>query len=186
MVLADASRGVTAALILAKLDPRGMEAFDLSVGGFWRSFQAIVWLLPVHGVLLMSLARIAGDPAAVDWTGEYVSLLVRFAFYPILAMILTRLTGLGGRFVPLVVAANWASVIQGVFITCALLLVSLLPPDARGPLQVTAFLASMAYGWFVTRTALSTNGLTAFGFVLADFLSALVLDQVIERLLQLG
>jgi hypothetical protein len=36
------------------------------------------------------------------------------------------------------------------------------------------------------RSALATTGLIAFGFVLADVVSSLWLDQMLDRLLQLG
>ncbi|WP_027135522.1 hypothetical protein [Geminicoccus roseus] len=183
MALADAVRGFTAASILARGDARGIDVLDLSVGGFWRSFQAVLWLVPLHALLLLVLTRSAeGDAVAIDWTAEYVSLFARFALFPLVALLLTRLMGLTARFVPLVTAANWASVLQGGFLVTALLLISLLPPDSRPMLQFFAFAATMVYGWFVARSALQTSGAIAFGFVLADFLSSLVLDQMLDRL----
>ncbi len=185
MALADAVRGFAAATILARGDARGIDLLDLSVGGFWRSFQAVLWLVPLHALLLVVLARSAESGlVAVDWTTEFVSLFARFALFPLVALLLTRLMGLTGRFVALVTASNWASVLQGGFLVAALLLISLLPPDSRPMLQFIAFATTMVYGWFVARSALQTTGVVAFGFVLADFLSSLVLDQLLDRLLQ--
>ncbi|WP_159716577.1 hypothetical protein [Geminicoccus flavidas] len=183
MAIADAVRGFAAASVLARGDARGIELLDLSVGGFWRSFQAVFWLVPLHGLLLFVLSR--SDETGlveIDWTSEYVSLFARFAMFPLLALVLTRLLGLTSRYVPLVTAANWASVLQGAFLAAAILLISLLPPDARGMPQFIAFAATMVYGWFVVRSALRTTGGVAFGFVLADFLSSLLLDQLLDRL----
>lgn len=184
MAIADAVRGFAAASVLARGDARGIELLDLSVGGFWRSFQAVLWLLPLHALLLTVLTRSAeADAAAIDWGTEFLSLFARFALFPVVALVLTRLTGLTARFVPLVTASNWASVLQGGFLVTALLLVSLLPEDSRPLLQFLAFAATMIYGWFVARSALQTSGGIAAGFVLADFLSSLLLDQMLDRLL---
>jgi hypothetical protein len=183
VAIADAVRGLAAASILARGNARGIEVLDLSVGGFWRSFQAVLWLVPLHALMLLVLTRSVQDEAAViDWTGEYVSLFARFALFPLVALVLVRLMGLTARYVPLVTAANWASVLQGSFLVAALLLISLLPPDSRPMLQFFAFAATMIYGWFVVRSALQTTGGVAVGFVLADFLSSLLLDQVLDQL----
>lgn len=187
MAIVDAVRGFAAASTLARGDARGIDMLDLSIGGFWRSFQAVLWLVPLHALLLLILTHTAADAAVpIDWTSEFVSLFARFALFPVVAMALTRLMGLTARFVPLVTASNWASVLQGAFLVAALLLVSLLPEETRPMLQFIAFAMTMAYGWFVTRSALATTGTVAFGFVLADFLTSMLLDQVLERLFQVG
>jgi hypothetical protein len=140
-------------------------------------------MVPLHALIILVLTRSAeGGGAPIDWTAEFVSLFARFALFPLVALVLTRLTGLTARFAALVTASNWASVLQGGFLVAALLLTSLLPPDSRPMLQFAAFATTMAYGWFVARSALRTTGMTAFGFVLADFLSSLVLDQMLDRL----
>ena len=185
MALADAVRGFAASSILARGDARGIELLDLSVGGFWRSFQAVLWLVPLHALLLVVLTRSSeAGTAGIDWAVELVSLFARFALFPLVALVLTRLMGLTARFVALVTASNWASVLQGGFLVAALLLISLLPADSRPMLQFAAFATTMVYGWFVARSALQTTGAVAFGFVLADFLSSLVLDQVLDRIFQ--
>ena len=179
----DAMQGFLAASTLARGDARGIDLLDLSVGGFWRSFQAVLWLVPLHALLLVVLSRSVGpDATSVSWATEFVSLFARFGLFPVVAMMLTRVTGLTQRFVPLVVASNWTSLLQGAFLAASLLLISLLPPDSRAMLQFAAFAVTMAYSWFVTRTALQTTGIIAFGFVLADFLSSVVLDQLLDRL----
>ena len=183
MAIADAARGLSAAVAFARGDARGMDLLDLSVEGFWRSFQAVFWLIPLHVLLLFVLERTSPDAGAtIAWTVEIVSLFARFALFPLVALLLTRLMGLTARFVPLVTASNWSSVLQGAFLAATLLAISLLPPDSRPMLQFAAFAATMVYGWFVTRTALQTTGTIAFGFVLADFLSSLLLDQILDRL----
>lgn len=38
---------------LARLDPQGMQYFDLSIGGFWRSFFAAVLMAPFFALLIL-------------------------------------------------------------------------------------------------------------------------------------
>ena len=146
MAIADAVRGFAAASVLARGDARGIDLLDLSVGGFWRSFQAVLWLVPLHALMLFVLSRSNGSgPVEIDWPAEMVSLCARFALFPLLALLLTRLMGLTARYVPLVTAANWASVLQSGFLALALLLISLLPGDARAMPQFIALAATLVY-----------------------------------------
>jgi hypothetical protein len=187
MALPDAVRGVAAAARLARGDARGIELLDLSVEGFWRSFQAVLWIMPLHAVILLAVTHTAAEAdLPISWTGEYVSLLARFALSPLVALVLARLLGLGRRFVALVTASNWASVLQSAFLAVSFLLISLLPEEDRPTLQFVVFAMSLTYGWFVARSALATTGLMAFSFVLADIVTSLWIDQLLDRLLQLG
>jgi hypothetical protein len=187
VAIADAMRGFAAASLLARGNARGIELLDLSVEGFWRSFQAVLWIVPLHALVMLALTHTAADAEIpIPWTAEYISLLARFALFPLVALLLTRILGLTQRYVPLITACNWAAVLQSAFLAISLLLISLLPEPDRPMLQFFAFAATLVYSWFVMRAALATTGLIAFGFVLADMVSSLWLDQLLDRLLQLG
>ena len=187
VAIADAVRGVAAASQLARGNAQGIELLDVSIEGFWRSFQAVLWIVPFHTLIILALTHTSAEAETpVPWTGEYISLMVRFALFPLVALLLTRILGLTQRYVPLVAACNWASVLQSAFLAISLLLISLLPEADRPMLQFVCFSATLVYSWFVMRSALATTGLIAFGFVLADVVSSLWLDQLLDRLLQLG
>jgi hypothetical protein len=155
---------------LAFLDQSGMKYFNLSFEGFWRSFFAAVLIAPAFAVLVAQ--KLAGRPGPLDL--GWATLVQAFAYalswaaFPLAAVALTPLLGLGRQYVALIVALNWASVLQvGAFL--AAFLVELAAPrllDGLMLLLVTG--AILFYQWFVTRAALQSTGGVALMLVLVD------------------
>ncbi len=171
------AREVVAALYgtwrLMRFDAGGMAWFDISITGFWRSFFAAVLVAPGFAVLLAFNLAARGEPvglgrAIVVWTVAYA---VMWAAFPIAAILITRLLGLGGRYIPLIIAYNWANVPQ-VLLNLLAALISAGGTDAGeggGLVVLAAFIYLRVYLWFVMRTALETTSLTAAALVLFDF-----------------
>jgi hypothetical protein len=170
-----APRSVASALYgawrLARFDPGGMSYFDLSIDGFWASFLAAALLYPLYVLQLFLLP---------DWHDGSVDtgtlLLVRTLAYgiswidfPLIAIVLTRYLGLGGRYVPFIIALNWASVLQG------LLQIALVIVKATGILGEFAdllwfagFIVVLVYQWYVTRVSLGAPAGMAAALVVID------------------
>jgi hypothetical protein len=176
---AEVNRGLNGALLLLRRDPSGMALFDLSIEGFWKSFFAIVVAAPAYAVLAYHRWQITeaapglGRFASV----ELVSYLGGWLAFPVAAIFLTRHLGLAGRYVPLIVAVNWAAVLQAAILLGALLVASL----AGGGLG-TLFLLAAAFGvllyqWFVVRTALDTTAGLAAMLVAIDMLLSTVVSR---------
>ncbi len=96
---------------------------------------------------------------------------------------ITYLLKLTGNYVPLIVAANWAAVIQIALFLLALALSLVAPGPIAGLLLTIATISILFYQWFVTRTALQTTGGIAFALVLVDLLLNTVINLSAERLL---
>ena len=159
---------------LMRFDAGGMAWFEVSIAGFWRSFFAAVIVAPGVAILVALNLADRSEPfdagwAIVVWAVTYA---IMWAAFPIVAILITQLLGLGGRYVPLIVAYNWASVPQVlVDLSAALIGSSGLGPTTFGKLVVlAAFIYLRVYQWFVIRTALETAPLTAAAIVLLDFL----------------
>jgi hypothetical protein len=91
----------------------------MSQRGFLRSFSAILLTLPAFVVLTQSMAQGAGaGPQAVLFADPLMAMLVALAHIAMflaaaLMMIpLARRLGLTDRYVPFVVAANWAAAVK--------------------------------------------------------------------------
>lgn len=179
---AEIAHQLQGAWLLARGDRRGLDWFDVSVDGFWRSFSAALVVAPVYALVLLEQYAALGWPdsgwrAAFAEASGYVAGWVAF---PIAAIFLTRLLGLGSRYVALVVAANWSAVLQ-IALYAALVTVSLvLPTGMRTPLLFGATLMILAYQWFVIRTALATGTSTAVGLVLIDVLLGMMVSRAID------
>ena len=178
-------RSLFGAFRLARLDGRGMGYFNLSIEGFWRSFFAAAIVAP--GYALLVAQKLATWPATVD---PALAVLIEAAAYalswiafPVAAVFLTTMLGLSRNYVPLIVAANWAEVLQFALFLLVMLATLLLPAGVRGPVLVAVIGAILAYEWFVARTALATTGGVAVGIVLVDLLLGVGINVAADRLI---
>jgi hypothetical protein len=171
-------RSVYGAWRLARLDPGGMNAFDLTVDGFWRSFFAMVLVAPAYVLLAAQKYAALAEPVGVFrvLVVESLGYVVGWAAFPIAAILLTRLLGLARLYVPLVVATNWAAVIQIAVFMAAVVLARLLGEGAGALLMLAVTILLVAYQWFVIRTALDTTGANAFGLLAVDLLLSAIVN----------
>lgn len=182
------ARSVQAALLLARGDPRGMALLDLSVEGFWRSFAAAVIVAPAYILVLLDQYRLLGWPEH-PWptaVAETASYLLGWVAFPLAAILLTRLLGLSARYVPLIVANNWSTVVQVALYTAVVLVGMILPAQLRTTALFAATLAVLTYQWFVIRTALATTGVIALGLVVIDVLLSITTSRILDGMLQSG
>lgn len=178
------TRSVFGAWRLARFDPGGMNYFDLSIRGFWRSFGAAVVVLPVY--IYFVAVNFHGTDASTAWFVIVKALAygAAWATFPILMVGLVRILNLTGNYVPFIIASNWASVLQ------VLLFIPVNTFAAFGGLESSGgallYLLTMTivlfYQWFVTRTALQTTRAIAGGLVAVDLVLGLFVAGVFDRL----
>jgi hypothetical protein len=152
------------ALLLARGNVAGMTRFDLSTD------QYAATEVGAHIVGVVTI--------------EALAYVIGWCAFPVAAIFLTRLLGLGARYVPLVVAINWCGVLQLLVLAAAVLLGGLAPPAGRGMLGLVALLAVLTYQWFVIRTALETTSGTAAGLLVVDLLLSLLVHEAAGTLIQ--
>ncbi|MCX8100091.1 MAG: hypothetical protein N3D77_02505 [Geminicoccaceae bacterium] len=180
---AEIRAGIEGALAILKREPAAMARFDLSLDGFFKSFTAMLLAAPAYALLV--LQRLAHEP--VDLAGPLLFLLEALSYvlgwlaFPVAAAIVLRLLGQGRRFVPLVVAGNWAALLQVALLVGASL-AALALPEATGALLTTlAVLAALFYQWLVIKTALEAPGGIAAGFVVLDIASSMLVSGLVDR-----
>ena len=185
MNAAELVRSLRGAWLLARGDAAGMGLLDLSVEGFWHSFAAVLIAAPAYVLLLAERFARAGLPPGAGLAGtalaESLAYLVDVATLPLLAIPLTRFLGLGARYVPLVVASNWATVPQVALFLAAVVLGLALPPMREGFL-LAALMVTFGYQWFVVRTALGVPGSTAVAVVLLNVVVGMLLNRIVDTL----
>jgi hypothetical protein len=164
-------RSIYGAYRLARLDRSGMGHFNLSVEGFWRSFFAAVLVAPGYALLVMQ--DLLGRPEEVSpaWALviETLGYAIGWAAFPLVAIVVTQLLGLSRNYAAMIIAANWAAVIQiGLFVVAVGL--GFVLPSLAGFTVTLATVAILSYQWFVFRTALGTTSGIAIALVLLDLL----------------
>jgi hypothetical protein len=182
---AEIRTGIEGALAILKRAPGAMAAFDLSFDGFLRSFTAVLLAFPAYLVLVLRGLLDQGVPIALPLLllVETAGYVVGWLAFPLAAALVLRAMGEGRRFVPLVVASNWAAVLQIHFLLAAVLLGALLPEATGAALATAATLAALAYQWLVVKTALEAPGQVAAGFVLLDVVLSALVNTGTDRLL---
>lgn len=185
---AEIRRGLAGALAILRREPGAMALFDLTVDGFFRSFTAMLVAAPAYALIVLGRIVSEGSAVALPLTLliEAIGYVVAWLAFPVAAGLVLYSFGEGRRLVPLVVAGNWAAVLQIGFVLAALSVATALPAPTAAAVTTTATLAALAYQWLVVRTALAAPGAVAAGFVLLDVVLSLLVngatDAVLDRL----
>ena len=169
----------------------GLNRLDLSVEGFWRSFAAIVLIVPFAVVGLISQrtfvedGEAAADPLTESGLGlESVALLGDWLTFPLVFAAMARPLGLAARYVPFIVARNWASVIitAMVSIVHAGHIVGLLPSELASLLLFLAVAIALRFSYVIARTTLGVPFTAAVPIVLLDLLISLTVWSAFDQL----
>lgn len=182
---AEIRRGLAGALAILRREPGAMALFDLTADGFFRSFAAMLVAAPAYALIVLGRISAEGSAVALPLAllVEAIGYVAGWLAFPVAAGLVLHGLGQGRRLVPLVVAGNWAAVLQVGFVLVALLLAALLPGPTGAAVTTTATLAALAYQWLVVRTALEAPGSVAAGFVLLDIVVSLLVHGATDRVL---
>ncbi|GAB5374324.1 MAG: hypothetical protein AcusKO_07860 [Acuticoccus sp.] len=173
-----------AALFLGRSE--GLVALDRSLSGFWRSFLAVLLVLPLDAITLLAIARTGRSEAGVGtlFMQHLPAVLIDWVAFPVLMALLARPLGVGRNYASYVVARNWCAPIAMAVLTIPYLLsgAGWVPQEGAALLMLIATLVVLRYHYVIVRVALQTPVGTSIGIVVAD----LLLSLVIGMLFQLG
>ncbi len=163
---------------LAHLDPSGLQHFNATVQGFWRSFLAALIVAPGYAILIGLELGGAPDAASLDWGHialvQAIAYVISWTAFPVAMHYLTSLIGRHEEYVGYIVAYNWAAVIQMGVMLPAAAVQAMIPGSAGGLIMLPVVIATAFYQWFIARTALRVGGGTAAGIVGFDFALSLL------------
>lgn len=172
-------------------DADGLRYFNASITGFWRSFLAAAISAPLYGLLLVIQDRLvrasAGSevpPLADRIAVEIVTYPLGWALYPVAMIGLARLLNVTGRYVPYIIAYNWANLLAVLLALIPHLLYAAGLLEARGALAALMGMnfVLLVYIWFVARRALAVPFFTAIGLVAIDVMLGLMLEAAADQL----
>ncbi|MEM7225725.1 MAG: hypothetical protein AAF495_22295 [Pseudomonadota bacterium] len=172
---------------LARRDPAGLDYFNRTLEGFWRSFFVAVLVAPGYA-LLIGLDWASHAPAASFGRAVLVTTIayvITWVAFPVIMYHIAQAIDRQHRYISFIVAANWSWVIQMVLVLPVALLDSsgVLPTALASllPFLVTALL--LTYVWYIAVTALQVTGWVATGLVALDFFLGIVIDIVTRGML---
>ena len=178
----EATTALYGALRLARFDPSGMDFFEQTETGFWRSFFAAVLVAPFY--LMLTSIRYSGLTETVPFVRflaiETIAYVIAWVAFPLLMASLTRSLGREAHYIRYIVAYNWAAVWQNaLYMPVAMLSVGgVLTPVNANVLGVLALGLIVIYVWFVTKTALEVPAGMAAGIVGIDFFLSILINTV--------
>ena len=189
------TRSVYGAWRLAHADPAGMQFFDTTVEGFWRSFRLAPLVLPAY-LLMLWIGRTTmtvgiGAPAAGSWIAitaiDVIAYAISWLAFPLAAYYLAETLDREREYFGYIVAFNWSSAVVQVGVSlpvAAITGLSLLPPPVDVLLQFGVVAALLAYSWFIAKTALRIGGLAAGGLVVLEVLISLLISGVSDAMVR--
>jgi hypothetical protein len=169
---------------------QGLAKLDLSIEGFWRSFAALVLVIPFNVLALLSQRRLLEESGATETAAlangigvEAIALLADWITFPIVFAGLARPLGLAARYVPFIVARNWAAVIVSAMIAVvhAAHVVGILPSSLAPMFLLVTIAIALRFAYVIARTTLDVSAATAIGIVALDFLISLLIWSAVER-----
>lgn len=175
------TRGLALINQILRCNSQCYEFSDNTTDGFWGSFRAAWLALPVYMVQFVQsygqdpLSKGAGE---FTWiTFQLVVYALGWLAYPVIMEFVTRMVGCRAYWCRYFVAFNWFQLALALALLPIIILASLLslPPHVMSlPIVMLGF-AMIGYHWFIARTMLELDGLTAAGIVILElFVSLLV------------
>ncbi len=179
------TRSVDAAFDLVVRDQRAWTKFDLTADGFYRSFAAMLIVLPLNVVTDIMNNQLAiaestgqGKPAAEAFYGmadalfSTIALSVQWLLFPVAMVFLLRYLGLGQRYATLIIAHNWSTVVIWLLHLPAFLLFTagIISNSLAFDLGLIVFGFTLYYRFYIVQTALGATWLLAAGIAMIDLL----------------
>ena len=189
-------RSLEGAWLLFLNRAEAMRFFDLTVAGFWRSFQAIILIAPLYAltaiaderhVLTDSVVEVGfSEPAYI--LEKALTLGIDWITFPILLAVVARAIGVERTYSAYVVARNWSAVVSAVpFGVIALLTMLGVFSDSIGAiLSLITIAVVLRYNFIVARTALGVTIGLAVAVVVSDFLVSLLIANGMDALFGVG
>lgn len=187
----DVSRSLrgTAALLNRRVE--GLNAFDFSFEGFWRSFAAIGLTLPAFVITLaLERQRLGLSPGSLfddPRMGIVVALgqIADFAALPLAIIPIARLMQLRTRYVAFVVVSNWISVFGLLFLSLPglLLLIGWETPPLTSLFLCGFGIIVLRLQWFAAKVTLGVSGDIAAALVALGLMLDLMIGSVMRAFL---
>jgi hypothetical protein len=165
---------------LLQFDPSGLEFFDRSIAGFWRSFRVALLIAPFYALPIPYKLAMISPTAA--WQQimlvQILTYVVAWFLYPVVAYELCRWLRREEEYVGYIVTYNWSATILATADVLVWLptFAGMTAPDTSAALGTVAYYAFFIYLWFLTRIALKIDSASAVGLMFVDYVLTFVLS----------
>lgn len=175
---AEARRAFRGAWLLFRGRSEGLALMDRSFEGFWRSFAALLLVIPSDALMLFVLSR-------MDGVGSFGTLFMQrlpvlaldFVLLPIGLAAAARPLGIAGGYVDFIVARNWGAPLASALIALPYLLSGAGWLDAQTTTLISVALLGLVfrYQWMTLRLCLRAPIPMAIALLAIDLLMSLLI-----------
>jgi hypothetical protein len=185
-------RSLTGAWHLFLDRPDALRYFDISIDGFWRSFGAILLVLPSYVMIALSeRAQILTDSIPDGFDGgaffinKLVSICVDWVAFPIVFAFIAGPLGLGRTYSTFIIARNWGAALAAVpYAAVALLyLAGILSAELTNFLWLAIMIVIIRYSYLIARRALGAEIGVAVAIIVSDFALSLLIISLFGALI---
>ena len=171
---AELTSAIRGALLLARFDAQGFNAFDRTLEGFWKSFFAAVLTGPLQLLLSFEVASASGGQARLgdDWLLGLLAFIVHWLAFPVVMLSVVDWLDRRQRYFAFMVAFNWSNLPQVVLLLLVYspAVAGLMPPQAAQLLGSVVFAFILAYEWYIAKAGLDISGGKAVAVIVLDLL----------------
>jgi hypothetical protein len=191
MISAPSASALTGALEFFLGRREGLKRFDFSLGGFWRSFSAILFVLPFFAINVAVEHRLRPPDLMVTGPSDVVFVLSRlldlgldWIMMPLLLAAFARNLGIARSYSSYIVVRNWASVVMSAPQALIALLagLGLLPLDFAAILSLAVIGVMLRYHYQIVGATLGGSPGFRGAIVAADLMLSLFLAGIFSRL----
>lgn len=172
---------------LVNLDPGGLQYFDRSIEGFWRSFRVAFLVAPIEALLFATMIEHVrlGSSWSRIMAVEIIAYVVGWLVYPVVSYEICRWINRSAEYVGYIAVYNWSAILgYGLFlIAYSPLIAGWASPETSEYLAWLARALWLAYLWFLARRALGIDGFAPAGLILTDFLLGRALSIVAYQMM---
>jgi hypothetical protein len=178
----EAVSSLASAWSLLRHEPDPFAGFNVSLDGLWRSFMAIVPILPALAVIIASqhlgaveLGDAAQPPPRIG--RELALAILGWALWPLLALHLARGLDVEEHYLRYQIAYNWLSLLLAFALAAphALHLLGILGFYAAGGIGFLVYTLAIYLSWYLARIAFAVSASLAALFAAGDLTTGLVL-----------
>lgn len=166
-------------------DTGGFEDFNLSVGGFWRSFAVIIAVAPfyLYAVMVQNGIQLPDQPPSepVSINLAAIGLVAQWFAWPLVMAIIARFAGLARNYARYIVVYNWSAILVMAIQMVPVLLLT--QGEALFGLATLVFFVIYAvvlyYRWYIAQTALDATPAMAWALVIGDLVLSIGVTKLI-------
>lgn len=180
---AEIAAGLTGAFRLARRDPAGLNCFDASPHGFWRSFWAAALVAPAFLIIDLLSGGFTAETSLRQLAVKLIGYVIDWTLFPVVMITIADSLGKWPHYTRYIVAYNWSAVVQMAVLLPAAILAVTAPSHATMLLAQAVTIVLLVYRAYVAHVALAVGRGTAAGIVFLDVLLAGLLRVISDRLM---